>query len=347
VSKKMMAAVLYGKEDVRVEKMDVPRPLADEVLVKIEAALTCGTDLKVWRQGFHARMITPPAVFGHELAGVVVEVGDQVDDFRVGQRVVAANSAPCSECHYCHKDLENLCEKLLFNNGAYAEYIRIPGPIVRKNLLEIPKHLSFRDAALVEPLACVLRGLEESNVHRRDYIVVVGLGPIGQMFVRLAKLRGARVLALGRRKSQLDRALQMGADDVLDVTKVSDVVSAVRALTPGGGGVDVAIEAVGTPVTWQWATGMVRKGGTVNFFGGCPSGSMVQLDTVLLHYSEITMKATFHHTPYYIRRALDCIACGDVNAADLVTSEARLADLPNVLRNMQNRNGDLKTAILP
>jgi len=347
VTKKMMAGVLYGKEDVRVEQVDIPRLAPDEVLVKVKVALTCGTDLKVWRQGFHARMITPPAVFGHELAGVIEAVGQEVDEFRVGQRVVASNSAPCGECHFCHKDLENLCEKLLFNNGAYAEYIKIPGAIVRKNLLEIPKHLSFRDAALVEPLACVLRGLEESNVHRRDHVVVVGMGPIGLMFIRLAKLRGARVLALGRRRSQLDQALAMGADDVLNVTEVADVVSAVRAMTPGGGGVDVAIEAVGTPTTWQWATGMVRKGGTVNFFGGCPSGSTVQLDTVLLHYSEITLKATFHHTPYYIRRALDCIATGDIGAVDLVTNEAPLSELPAVLRHLQNRNGDLKTAILP
>jgi L-iditol 2-dehydrogenase len=343
----MMAAVLYGKQNVVVEQIDVPRPAPDEVLVKVEVALTCGTDLKVWKQGFHARMITPPAVFGHELAGVVAQVGDDVDQFRVGQRVVASNSAPCGECHFCNKDLENLCEKLLFNNGAYAEYIRIPGRIVRKNLLEIPRHLSYQDAALVEPLACVLRGLEESNVHRRDYLVVIGLGPIGQMFVRLAKLRGARVLALGKRQSQLERALKMGADDVLNVSKVSNVVEAVRAMTPGGGGVDVAIEAVGSPTTWEWSSQMVRKGGTVNLFGGCPSGTTVQLDTVLLHYSEITLKASFHHTPYYIRRALDCIACGDVTAADLITAEAPLAELPLVFQNMLSRNGDLKTAIYP
>ena len=349
MSRRMTAAVLYGKQDVRVEQVDIPRPAPDEVLVKVNVALTCGTDLKVWRQGFHARMIKPPAVFGHELAGVIAEVGDNVDQFRVGQRVVASNSAPCGECNFCHKDLENLCEGLLFNNGAYAEYIRIPGPIVRKNLLEIPKHLSFRDAALVEPLACVLRGLEESNVHRRDHVVIVGLGPIGQMFVRLAKLRGARVLALGRRRNQLDTALHMGADDVLDVTAVSDVVAAVRSMSPGGNGMDVAIEAVGSPVTWEWASGFVRKGGTVNFFGGCPSGSKVQFDTTLLHYSEITLKASFHHTPYYIRRALDTIASGDVSAVDLVTAEAPLRDLPEVFRHLEDRNGsgDLKTAILP
>ncbi len=341
----MKAAVLYGKENVRVEEVEVPRPGPGEVLVKIEVALTCGTDLKVWRQGFHARMIQPPAVFGHELAGVVAELGDGVIGFRKGQRVVAANSAPCNDCAFCRKDLENLCERLLFNNGAYAEYIRIPAPIVSKNMLEIPSHLSFYDAALVEPLACVLRGLEESIVHRHDHVAIVGLGPIGLMFVRLAKLRGARVLALGKRPIQTDKALAMGADEVVDVTQVKDPVAAVRALTPGG--VDVAIEAVGTPLTWQWATGMVRKGGTVNFFGGCPSGSTVQLDTSLLHYSEITLKASFHHTPYYIRRALDCLAYGDLSAQDLITGEAPLVELPTVLRHMQNRNGDLKTAILP
>src|SRR5258708_7391922 len=343
----MMAAVLYGNENGRVEKVDIPGLAQDEVLVKVKVTLTCETDLKVWRKGFHARMITPPAVFGHELSGTIEAVGDEVDDFRVGQRVVASNSAPGGECHFCHKDLENLCEKLLFNNGAYAEYIKIPGPIVRKNFLEIPKHLSFPDAALVEPLACVLRGLEEPNAHRRDNVVVIGMGPIGLMFIRLAKLRGARVLALGRRQSQLDQALAMGADEVINVVETPDVIAAVRAHTPGNGGVDVAIEAVGKPQTWERATGMVRKGGTVNFFGGCPSGSTVQFDTVLLHYSEITMKATFHHTPYYIRRALDCIATGDIGAHDMITSEAPLSELPQVLRHLQNRNGDLKTAILP
>ena len=158
MTRQMTAAVLYGKEDLKVEQIPVPTLLPDEVLVRIRAALTCGTDLKVYRQGRHARMIVPPAVFGHELAGVVEEVGEEVRNFRKGMRVVAANSAPCLECRYCRRGRPNLCENLLFNNGAYAEFIRIPGRIVRQNLLEIPDHLDFADAALVEPLACVLRG---------------------------------------------------------------------------------------------------------------------------------------------------------------------------------------------
>jgi L-iditol 2-dehydrogenase len=341
----MMAAVLYGKESVRVEEIDVPQIGPDEVLVKVNVALTCGTDLKVYRQGSHARMIVPPAVFGHELAGTICKVGEQVDQFSEGMRVVAANSAPCNECLFCRKDMENLCERLLFNNGAYAEYIRIPGRIVQKNLLVIPDHLSDSDAALVEPLSCVLRGLEEIGVNRGDTVAVIGLGPIGMMFVRTAKLRGTNVIAIGRQRAQIEHAMKMGATDAIDVSQTPDPVAAVKHLSPGG--VDVAIEAVGNPVTWQWATSMVRKGGTVNFFGGCPAGSIVHLDTSLLHYSEITMRATFHHTPYYIRRALQAIACGDIRGEDLITAEAPLSDLPRVLADLSKRDGCLKTAIIP
>jgi L-iditol 2-dehydrogenase len=176
----MTAAVLYGREDLKVEEVAIPELADDEVLVRVKVALTCGTDLKVWKRGYHARMITPPAVFGHELAGEVAAVGSAVrGGVRIGMRVVPANSAPCNACLFCRKDRQNLCEDLLFNNGAYAEFVRIPGRIVQQNLLEIPDHVSFRDAAMAEPLACVLRGIEETHVHTGDTAVVVGCGPIG------------------------------------------------------------------------------------------------------------------------------------------------------------------------
>ena len=213
-----MAAVLYGKEHLAVEPVAVPKIESGDVLVRVRAALTCGTDVKVFRRGYHARMIVPPALFGHELAGDVVAVGEDVKGFRVGQRVVAANSAPCVECFYCKRGLENLCEDLLFNNGAYAEYIRIPARIVERNMYEIPAHVSYQDAALIEPLACVMRGLEETHVRPGDNIAVIGLGPIGLMFVRLAKIYGARVIAVGRRPTQLERAARMGAEELLNTS---------------------------------------------------------------------------------------------------------------------------------
>ena len=135
-------------------------------------------------------------------------------------------------------------------------------------------------------------------------MAIIGLGPIGLMFVKLAKLYGCRVIAVGRRKTQLDRAAALGADDLIVAGEHSDPVKSIREMTHGRG-VDVAIEAVGKPQTWQWAVNMVRRGGTVNFFGGCPNESKVNLDTALLHYSEITCKASFHHTPAYIRKALE------------------------------------------
>src|SRR6202030_3376254 len=230
----MNAAVLYGKEDVRIERVPIPGAGKGEIVIRVHAALTCGTDVKVFRRGYHARMITPPALFGHELAGDIVAMGDQVKGFRIGQRVMAANSAPCGECYYCRREQENLCTDLLFNNGAYAEYIRIPERIVRKNLHLIEDHVGYQDAALAEPLACVLRGLEESKVRPGDTVAVIGLGPIGIMFVRVAKaVYGARVIAIGRRQPQLDRAARMGADELIVNTDGADVVGAVKRMTEG------------------------------------------------------------------------------------------------------------------
>ncbi len=346
VNTQMLAAVLYGKENLQVEPVAVPQIGEDDVLVRVKAALTCGTDVKVFRRGYHARMIIPPAVFGHELAGDIVKVGSNITRFRAGQRVVAANSAPCLDCFYCRKGLENLCEDLLFNNGAYAEYIRIPSRIVERNLYEIPADMTYQDAALVEPLACVLKGVEDSGLKPGDTVAVIGLGPIGLMFVRLAKAAGARVIALGRRPTQLERAEMLGAEELISTTHLENPIGAVQALTSGRGA-DVAIEAVGKPHTWELCVRMVRKGGTVNFFGGCPSDSKVSLETSLLHYSEISCRASFHHTPALIRKALKLVQDRVITAGHFVNREEPLTNLLAVMRHLMSHNGHLKTAIIP
>jgi L-iditol 2-dehydrogenase len=342
----MTAAVLYGKEDLKIEKVPIPRVGDGEVLVKVQVALTCGTDLKVYQRGYHARMIVPPALFGHELAGDIVATGEKVRKFRTGQRVVAANSAPCLECFYCRRGSPNLCEDLLFNNGAYAEYIRIPARIVEHNMYEMPDHISYKDAALVEPLACVLRGLDETGLQSGDTIAIIGLGPIGLMFVRLAKAYGARVIAVGRRQPQLDRAARMGADELIVSTDSDETVRRVRDLTKGHGA-DIAIEAVGHPDLWEMATRLLRRGGIVNFFGGCPNDSRISLDTSLLHYSEITCKASFHHTPAHIQKALDFVRRGVITSYDFVNRVEPLTNLLEVMRHLMSHNGHMKTAIIP
>jgi L-iditol 2-dehydrogenase len=346
VNTQMIAAVLYGKENLQIEEVSVPKISNGDVLVRVQAALTCGTDVKVFRRGYHARMIVPPALFGHELAGDIVAMGPDVKGFRIGQRVVAANSAPCLECFYCKRGNENLCDDLLFNNGAYAEYIRIPSRIVERNMYEIPSHVSYQDAALIEPLACVLRGLDETSIAKGDNVAVIGLGPIGLMFVRLAKAYGARVIAIGRRKAQLTRAAHMGADELLISGETDETVQQVRDLTEGRGA-DIAIEAVGHPDAWQTAVRLLRRGGTVNFFGGCPNDSHINMDTSLLHYSEITCKASFHHTPAHIRKALEFVSRQVITARDFVNRVEPLTNLLEVMRHLMSHNGHMKTAIIP
>ncbi len=358
----MTAAVLYGKEDLRMEQIAVPEPAAGELVLRVGAALTCGTDLKVYRRGYHAMMLKPPVPFGHEVAGTVSAVGPGVTGIHEGDRVVALNSAPCDRCFWCRKGQQNLCEDLLFNNGAYAEYLRVPARIVEKNTLLIPNGVSFAHAALTEPLACVVRGLEESGAQAGDSMVVIGAGPIGLMFMHVAELYGVHVIAVVKRPEQEQAARIFGAREVIRVDTSVNVVSAVRARTEGGCGVDIAIEAVATPATWEQAVAMVRRGGVVNFFGGPPLGTLVTLDTNRLHYGDITLKASFHHTPAACRKAFALITEGRFKCAEYITGHSELAQVPELFRRMVTRNDqrieaeaagtampplDIKTAVLP
>ena len=350
IERTMNAAVLYGKEDLRLERVPIPSPQPGEIIVQVAAALTCGTDLKVYRRGYHARMLQPPIPFGHELAGIASAVGPGVTKFAVGDRVVPLNSAPCDACFFCRHNQQNLCDDLLFNNGAYAEYLRIPARIVEKNTLFIPSDVPLAHAALTEPLACVIRGLEESGAHAGDSMIVIGAGPIGLMFIHAAALAGVDVIAVVKREDQIEAAKLFGAQQVLRIVEDQDTVAAARALTPDHRGADIVIEAVATPATWEEAVAMVRKGGTVNFFGGPPSGTVVALDTNRLHYGEITLKASFHHTPATCRTAFDLIISGRFQSAEFITAQAELNDLPNIFRRMLTRSAtgtrDIKTAIV-
>jgi len=343
----MRAAVLHGREDVRLEDVEVPELAPGDVLLRVKAALTCGTDVKVFRRGYHARMIVPPALFGHEAAGIVERVGPDVAGVRPGMAVVAANSAPCDECPDCRRGKPSLCDDLLFWNGAYAEFVRIPARVVRRNLLEVPKGVSLRSAAMTEPLACVVRGVEESGISPGQTVAVIGAGPIGLMFVALARRLDADVLVAGRRAERSAKALELGASQAVSVADGGDLAELIRRQTPEGRGADVVIEAVGLPETSEAAIRAVRKGGTVQLFGGCPAGSRIAVDSERLHYQELTIRSTFHHTPDSVRRAFDLIVRGDVDPAAFITAEEPLEKLPEVLATLARGSGGLKTAIVP
>lgn len=337
----MRAAILHGKEDLRVEEV-VPRPLQPgEVRVAIHAALTCGTDLKVYARGYHARMGVPPFPFGHEWSGVVSEVAPDVPGWVPGDRVVGANSAPCGSCPPCLRHQESLCDHLVFLNGAYAESIVVPAVLVQRNLLRIPGHLGWADAALVEPLACVVQGVEDVGIGRGDRVLVLGAGPIGLMAVALARHAGAEVTVVGRGAVRLGQARRLGAVEALD-NAAPDRIEAARGAE---GTFDVVFEAMGRPFAWEAALRFVRKGGRVNWFGGCPTGTSVQVDTVRMHYDALTLRASFHHTPRTIRRALDLVAAGVVTADVFVDGRCPLSGLPALFRDMTSGNRAVKTLV--
>jgi L-iditol 2-dehydrogenase len=236
---------------------------------------------------------------------------------------------------------------LLFNNGAYADFMRIPARIVTENMLEVPHSVDDASAALVEPLACVLRGIHEMELRTNDTAVVIGCGPIGLKFVRMLSRRGVRVIAVARRNAPLDVAKRLGAVSVVNANEVPDPVAAVKQLTDEKRGPDGVVEAAGNPGTWKLALDMVRRGGVVNFFSGLPSGTKVEIEPATMHYSEIKLISTFHHTPRFIREALEAIKRADITAHDFVTEEISLADLPQAFERMKSRSGEIKLAVRP
>ncbi len=347
MARKMKAAMYYGVGDVRFEETDIPEIGSGELLIKVGTALTCGTDVKTYKRGHPLLIRNIPALFGHEYAGIVEEVGAGIDDFKPGMRVVATNSAPCGDCFFCKRDRPNLCQQLknTLVNGAFAEYIRVPAPVVQWNTHQIPDSLSFRDAALTEPLACVVHGIEEAGIQLGDTVTVIGAGPIGQMMMMLAKKSGAStVIASDLVKLRRDMAVRAGADIVIDPA-TEDPVERVKQTTDGHGA-DVVIEAVGLPVTWEQAVDMTRDAGTTVLFGGAAAGTKFEIDTVRFHYGQLTIKGVFHLAPKHVEQALKLIIAGDIDPDILISHEMPLEKIKDALDFMSSGKS-MKVAITP
>lgn len=342
----MKATLFYGPGDVRLEEIEIPKPGPGEVLVRVERALTCGTDIKTYQRGHPTLIKHIPSTFGHEFGGTIEEVGHGVENFRPGMRVVAANSAPCMVCFHCRRAYFSMCENLHYLNGAYAEYIVVPERIVRHNLYLIPDSLPFAEAALTEPLACALHAVERSPIHVGDTVAVLGSGPLGLMIAGLAHLKEAKVILSGKGEDRFSLAKSMGIRLFVDITQVEDQVRSVKELTEDSRGADVVIEAVGRPDAWEKAIQMARKAGHVNLFGGCEPGTKIQVDTKLLHYHELNIFGVYHHTPYYVRKALDIIIGGDMNTSAFISDTLPLSQLLEAFAKVKALEG-IKYAIDP
>jgi L-iditol 2-dehydrogenase len=347
----VLAAVLYGQEDFRLEQVKDPSPGMGEIVIEVDVATTCGTDLKVWRRGGHAKMLKPPTLFGHEAAGRIVAMGKGVEGWAIGDRVVANNSAPCMDCFFCDRGEYSLCQDLLFNNGTFAQYQTIPAQIVNHNLHRIPEGMPMSLAALTEPFACVLHGVSRSGFAEKQvngikpHVVVIGDGAIGLMFVAAIALQNANVILFGGSESRLEIGRQFGAQETFNHRQIDSIESRVKDRT-GGMGADIVIEATGVAEVWETAVACGRPGSTINLFGGCPKHTSLTVNTELLHYSELTLKGVFHNTPAIVRQSLETLAKRELPYELMVNDDQPLEQLEQVFQEMKQRK-TIKAAIRP
>lgn len=338
----MLSAILSNPGSIELREIETPRPSEGEVLVKIRASLTCGTDLKAFLRG-HS-LIPMPGPFGHEFSGIVTDKGKGVRKFKIGDPIMAVHSAPCLTCEYCRKGVFNLCRDIMQTKvlGAFAQYILLPRHIVSQNSYLKPEDLSFAEAAFLEPLACVVHGMDQINIGGDDTVFIIGAGPIGLLHLLFAKSRGARVLITGLEEERLKTAKLLGADLAFDPSKA---VGCVKDFT-GGVGADFVFECTGQPSIWESSVDYVRKGGTVVLFGGCRPGSKVRFDAGRLHYDEITVRGTFHFTPKDVRKAMLLLKGKKLRVKKLISATYALKDIGEAFQRLMKGEG-IKYAIVP
>jgi L-iditol 2-dehydrogenase len=342
----MLASLLLEPGRLELRNIEIPKAGPGEVVIRVRTALTCGTELKTFRRG-HPKIPTPTPL-GHEFSGDIFEVGEGVTNFKPGDQVMTAPTAPCGDCFYCKKGQENLCslvmETMVF--GAFAEYVRIPAHIVNSNMFRKPAHLSYGEAAMLEPLSCVVYGMDQVSMGPDDSVLVIGAGAIGLMHVAVLKALGAgKIMVAGKREHRLKLAQALGADHIIDAENES-TLDRVKELTDGIGA-DLVVECTGQLAVWEDTPDLVRKGGTIVLFGGLPRGTRATFDTTRLHYDQITLKGVFHYSRSAVKKAYRLLADKKIQVNGLISGTYSLSDLKHVFELLMARGSDVKFAVVP
>lgn len=337
----MLTFFLIKPGHLELKELKRPEPSEGEVLIKIKAALTCGTDLKAFLRGHP--MIPMPGVFGHEFSGIIEDVGKGVKNFKKADEIMAVHSAPCLNCIYCKRRLYNLCENLMNTKvlGAFSEYLLLPSHIVKQNLFLKPPNISFEEAAFLEPLSCVVHSVKKVDVKKDDKVLIIGAGPIGLLHISLLKLKGAKVLITALEPERLDLAKRLGADIAVPP---SELQNAIKEFT-NNIGMDLVFECTGQISVWESTINYVRKGGTIVLFGGVKKGLKVTYDTYKLHYEELTIKGVFHFTPQDVKEAYRLLK-DTISVIPLISGSFSLKELPIALKRLSEGKG-IKYAIIP
>lgn len=358
---KMKAVILKDIGKISVELVEKPKPQRGEILMEVKTVTTCGTDVKTFVRGYPN--MTLPRLFGHgECAGVVAEIGEGVEKFKVGDRISAHNSAPCMECEMClshnymaclnwRKDPGNINKRYPLGRGGYQEYLLIPEQIARINTFKIPDHISYEEACQLEPFSCAVNGSAISNIKLGDTVAIIGSGPQGLYHMQVSGLLGATthimidLVDYRLKMAEKIHAKRPGTLYTLNPSK-DNVEEKVKEITDGLGP-DVVIEAAGLPETDAQAIRMVRKLGLVNMYAGTKPGSTITVDLGRIHYGGLTIKGTTHTNPYYVHKAWKLLTTGGVNLKDIVTSKMSIDEVPKAMEILTTTKDQLKIAIIP
>lgn len=322
---------------VQLREAPIPRAGKGEIVLKIRAALTCGTDLKTFRRG-HPKFKLPMP-FGHEYSGDVYEAGEGVTDFKPGDPVMLAPTAPCGKCSLCKRGLGNLCSYTMetMNHGGYAQFIKIPEHIVRTNVFSKTENLDYFEAAALEPLSTVVHGASFINIDPGvSNVLIIGAGPIGLMYIPVMRLKGAKIIAvIGRRALRLECARQMGADCVIDEKNTSpQKIQSILRNVFGPQGCQAVIECTGQTATWESSFKMAADGGQVMLFGGCAGGTSFSIDAAEITKRKLSIKGAFHFTPEAVREARALLCAGEISVAPIITHKIGLTQYDKMIEMM-------------
>jgi L-iditol 2-dehydrogenase len=329
------AALYKGPKDLNVVEVEKPKPSDNQILIKVKACATCGTDAKIFNHG-HPRL-TPPQIIGHEIAGEIVEIGARVNNFKVGDRVQVIAAIPCGQCWLCQSGRMTICQNQLSMGyqfaGGFAEFMIIPDEVIRVNgVNKIPENVSFDEAAVTEPLACVLNSQQILQITKGDVVLVMGSGPIGCLHVRVARALGATKVFLadingGRVKLASD---VVKPDATIDMS-TQDLAAEMKKLTDGRGP-NIIITAAPSGKAQEDAISMVSAGGKVSFFGGLPKENpFINCDANIVHYKEVTLYGANGSSPAQNKQALNMIATGEVKVSDLITHRVKLENVQSAI----------------
>jgi len=340
---KMKVAMYYNNNDVRIQEMEIPEISDDELLVKVIASGICGSDVMEWY-----RVKKAPLVLGHEISGIIEKVGNNVKDYKVGDRVFVTHHVPCNECSFCKNDQQTLCETIhntKFYPGGFAQYLRVPNINIKFGTFLLPKEITFDQGTFIEPLACVARGFRVANYKQGKTVCVLGSGMAGLLNIKLAKAYGAeKIFATDIEDFRLDQAKKMGADVVINAKE--DIAEKIKE-NNNGKLADFVVLCAGAPTAVRQAIDSVEKGGVILWFAMTPPGVDVKVEFFEIWNKQIKMYSTYAGAGRDITEAIKLLKNKKVKVNDMITHKLPMDETPKGFKLVANAKDSIKVIIEP